>query len=107
MLAMSSNEGKFIYCSSWCSNKWALLTKREVKIIGNWTKFILHKKEQSQYLANFTERAWSIKDLLYGQKNTKEFEFIMSCSLNSSTSSFPLFSFSSRLLAVLFSDSTK
>ena len=33
------------------------------------------KKEQGQYPAILTKQAWSIKDLLYGQKITPEFRF--------------------------------
>ena len=55
--------------------KYALLTKREVKIAGYWPRsffafFVeVHKnakKERGQYPAILTEQAWSIKDLLYG-----------------------------------------
>ena len=37
-------------------------------------KFYKHpNKEQGQYPAILTDQAWSIKDLLYGKKNTNTF----------------------------------
>ena len=64
---------------------YGLLTKREVKMAGYMAKYFfgvfmdqneveVHKhgkKERGQYPAILTEQAWSIKDLLYGKKNTK------------------------------------
>ena len=57
------------------SNKYALLTKREVKMAGYFYVFMdrdekkkkKKKKERGQYPAILTEQAWSIKELLYGQ----------------------------------------
>ena len=61
------------------ADKYALLSKREVKIAGYWPssfffcvlmdrdKVEVHenaKKERGQYPAILTEQAWSIKDLL-------------------------------------------
>ena len=50
--------------------KYALLSKREVKMAGYWPSSFLRFygnaiKEQDQYSAILTEQAWSIKDLLY------------------------------------------
>ena len=66
------------------SNIYALLTTREVKMAGYWPSSYFaflwtktksrsiktQKKERGQYPAILTEQAWSIKDLLYGQKVT-------------------------------------
>ena len=62
------------------SSKYALLTKREVKMAGYWPSSFFaflwtetksrsiktQKKERGQYPVILTEQAWSIKDLLYG-----------------------------------------
>ena len=54
---------------------YGLLTKREVMMAGYWPsssvqfRVDIHKlaqKEQGQYSVILTEKAWSIKDLLYG-----------------------------------------
>ena len=59
---------------------YALLTKREIKMVGYWPNSFFcvfmdrdelevnknAKKERGQYPAILTEQAWSIKDLLYG-----------------------------------------
>jgi len=61
-------------------NVYGLLTKCEVKMAGYWPSSFfclfmdrdgvevhkLGKKERGQYPAILTEKAWSIKDLLYG-----------------------------------------
>ena len=64
-------------------SKWyiwiGLLTKREVKMAGYWTssffaclwtetesRSINSQKKRGQYSAVLTEKAWSIKDLLFG-----------------------------------------
>ena len=68
------------------TNVYALLTKREVKMDGYWpssffcVRVIMDRdevevnknaeKERGQYPAILTKQAWSIKDLLYGQKIT-------------------------------------
>ena len=61
------------------NNIYKLLTKREVKMSGYWPSYFFaflwtetksQKKERCQYPAILTEQAWSIKDLLYGQKVT-------------------------------------
>ena len=66
-------------------SKWyiwiGLLTKREVKMAGYWTssffaclwtetesRSINSQKKRGQYSAILTEKAWSIKDLLFGFK---------------------------------------
>jgi len=60
--------------------KYGLLTKCEVKMVGYWPSSFFaclwtetesrsinsQIKERGQYPAILTERAWSIKDLLYG-----------------------------------------
>ena len=75
-------------------NKYALLTKREVKIAEYWPSSLeisfcvfmdrdeveVHKnakRERGQYPAILTELAWSIKDLLYGIKNTEKMIFVL------------------------------
>ena len=67
---------------------YALLTKREVKMAGNWSSSFfasldrdeveVHKdakRERGQYPAILTERAWSTKDLLHGHKVTPSISF--------------------------------
>ena len=51
-------------------DKYALLTKREDKMTGDWPSWSINsqKKERNQYPAILTEQAWSIKDLLYGKR---------------------------------------
>ena len=63
-----------------------LLTKREVKIAGNWPSSLFYvfmdshevkvhknaKRGRGQYPAILTELVWSIKDLLYGIKSTEK-----------------------------------
>ena len=62
------------------------MTKREVKMAGYWPSSLFallwtetksrsiktQKEERGQYPAILTERAWSIKDLLYGIKSTEK-----------------------------------
>ena len=66
------------------SDTYALLTKREVKMAGYWSSSFLAffmdrdevevdknaKEEQGQYPAILSGKAWSMKDLLHGQKIT-------------------------------------
>ena len=67
-----------------------LLTKRKVKMAGNWPSSLFaffgprrsqgpwrRKRERDQYPAIMTELAWSIKDLLYGIKSTEKMIFIL------------------------------
>lgn len=49
------------------------------------------KIEQGQSPATLTQQAWLIKNLLYGQKITKKFNFAMGCLQNLSTSGFFVF----------------
>ena len=50
-------------------NIYALLTKREVKMAGYKTSSFLRFYEKKDPVI-LIEQAWSIKDLLYGQKVT-------------------------------------
>ena len=71
--------------------KYALSTRREVKIAGYWPSSLFAflsteakswsienaKRERGQYPAILTKLAWSIKDLFYGTKNTEKMIFTL------------------------------
>jgi len=54
-----TNKDKGGYCSSWLwySNKYALSTKREVKVAGNWPSSFCTKKNETTMVCSNLDRA--------------------------------------------------